>query len=187
MRLLHASLLTLPLSLTLLSLPASARDWQVDPTTSTLGFVGTQSGAAFEGQFRTWSAQVTFDPATAEGSVSVTVDTGSAITFNADRDGQIGSPVWFDVASFPQATWTANSFTRQGGNRYLADGTLTLKGVDAPVSLPFTLEIDGDQATVSGETSLTRTTFNVGTGQFASGDTIGLEVKVTVSLSATAQ
>lgn len=179
--------LTAPLLFALLATPAVARDWQVDPAASTLGFVGTQMGSDFEGEFQSWQADITFDPeALADARVEVTVDTSSAVTFNADRDGQIGSATWFDVASFPTATFVAEDFERAGGDEFVAQGTLTLKGVSEPVSLPFTLEIDGERAHVRGETTVVRTDFNVGTGDFASGSTIGLEVRITVDLQATA-
>jgi len=53
------------------------------------------------------------------------------------------------------------------------------------VSLPFRLQIDGDKARVRGVTSLDRTAFGVGQGEWASTDQIPAKVSVSVDLRAT--
>jgi polyisoprenoid-binding protein YceI len=92
---------------------------------------------------------------------------------------------WFDVASHAKATFTATRFEKTGENRYVALGTLTLRGVSKPQRLPFTLKIEGDKARVSGVTTLDRTAFGVGQGEWKSTDQIPAEVKVSVNLTAT--
>ena len=63
-------------------------------------------------------------------------------------------------------------------------GTLSLKGVVRPVTLPFTLQISGDTAKMTGQAIINRSQFNVGQGQFAGADAIPLEVTVPVSVVA---
>ena len=74
--------------------------------------------------------------------------------------------------------------TTWGENRYVADGTLDLRGVKKPLSLPFSLKIDGDTATARGVTTLDRTVFGVGQGEWASTDQIAANVKVNFALTA---
>ena len=69
-------------------------------------------------------------------------------------------------------------------NCFVADGTLDLRGVKKPVSLPFGLKIDGDTATARGVTTLDRTAFGVGQGEWASTDQIGGKVKVSFTITA---
>jgi polyisoprenoid-binding protein YceI len=56
--------------------------------------------------------------------------------------------------------------------------------VSQPLSLPFRLTIDGDRATVAGVTSLDRTAFGVGQGEWASSDQIPAKVSVRIDLKA---
>jgi len=70
-------------------------------------------------------------------------------------------------------------------DRYVAHGRLTLRGVSRPVNLPFRLQIDGDKARVRGVTTLDRTAFGVGQGEWTSTDQIPAKVTVNVDLRAT--
>jgi polyisoprenoid-binding protein YceI len=67
----------------------------------------------------------------------------------------------------------------------VAHGKLTLRGVTKPADLPFRLKIDGDKARMSGVTSLDRTAFGVGQGEWKATDQIPAKVKVSVQIAAT--
>jgi polyisoprenoid-binding protein YceI len=172
-----------------LALPADAlaQAWAVDRAASTLAFEGTQGGRPFRGEFRSWDAEIVFDPADpAAGRAEVTVETGSAATGDAQRDAAIPQADWFATSRFPRAVFRAEGFRHLGGDRYEAAGTLTIRDATAPVTLPFVLAIDGGVARVRGETTILRTDFGVGQGQWATGQIVGLEVKVVVDLVARA-
>jgi polyisoprenoid-binding protein YceI len=180
--------LTLGLLALVLTAPsvAAANAWTVDKARSVLGFKGQASGVGFEGRFRTWDAQITFDPDNlANARVVATVNVGSVATGNGERDALLPTAAFFDAARFPRATFVAGRFVSRGGNRYAATGDLTIKGITKPVTLPFTLAIDGDTAQMTGSVALNRSAFAVGTGQWASDDTIDRTVVVTINLTAT--
>jgi cytochrome b561/polyisoprenoid-binding protein YceI len=152
---------------------------------ATLGFTATWSGSAIEGRFKTWTADILFSPEALDRSkVTVSVDMASAATGDAQRDESLPSGDFFDTAAHPKATFAATKFRKTGADKYVADGTLDLRGVKKPLSLPFTLKIDGDTATARGVTTLDRTTFGVGQGEWASTDEIAASVKVSFSLTA---
>lgn len=157
-----------------------ASDWTVQ--TGTLGIGVRQIGNAVQGSFADWTAAITFDPdATGQaGAVTVTVSIGS-LTLGSVTDQAMGTD-FFDVASFPTATFTADILKQADG--YVADGTLTLKGETAPLSLPFTLSLDGDTATMSGQTTLNRMTYDIGQGMNDEAN-LGFDVVVDVTLTAT--
>jgi len=166
---------------------ASAASWTVDRDASALGFEGTQGGQPFRGQFRGWRAEIVFDPADpAAGRAEVRVDTGTAATGDAQRDAAIPQADWFATSRFPEAVFRAEGFRHLGGDRYEADGTLTIREATLPVTLPFALSIDGGVARARGETTILRTDFGVGQGQWSTGQVVGLEVKVVVDLVARA-
>lgn len=164
---------------------AAPSAWKVS-SGSTLGFATAWGGSAIEGRFDRWSADILFSPEALDKSkVSVSIDLASAVSGDSQRDESMQGADWFDTASHAKATFTASRFERTGENRYVAIGTLTLRGVSKPQRLPFTLKIEGDKARVSGVTTLDRTAFGVGQGEWKSTDQIPAEVKVSVNLTAT--
>jgi cytochrome b561/polyisoprenoid-binding protein YceI len=150
-----------------------------------LGFTASWDGAPIEGAFQRWDADILFSPDALDRSrLTVSVDLASASTGEAQRDATLAGEDFFDAAAHPKAIFTARTFRRTGEGRYVADGTLDLRGVRKPLSLPFSLKIDGDTATAQGVTSLDRTMFGVGQGEWASTDQIPAKVKISVSLTA---
>ena len=73
---------------------------------------------------------------------------------------------FFDAGHFPQARYTATKFRALGGNRYAADGTLSLRGVNKPVTLTFTWT-PGAQPVLQGTASVKRLDFGVGGAEWA--------------------
>ncbi|MDX7951642.1 YceI family protein [Lichenihabitans sp. Uapishka_5] len=168
--------------------PATAATWTVDPAKSTLGFAGTQTGEGFTGRFKTWTGTIDYDPAKPEAAhVSISIDTGSAATGDPQRDEAMPGEDWFDASKSPKATFEATGFTPKGGDQFETAGTLTIRGAAKPVTLPFTLKLDGDTAHATGKATLTRTTWGVGQGDWASDQYVGFGVDVTLDLTAKRQ
>ncbi len=110
------------------------------------------------------------------------VDTG-----DGQRDGTLTGSDFFDTGKFAKATYRASKFKALGGNRYRADGTLTLRGVTKSVPLNFTLDIRGDKARARGSATIDRTSFGVGQGDYASTAEIAGSVAVSFDFQATAR
>lgn len=164
--------------------PVAAQTWEIRADESQLAFEAEQQGAKFKGEFERFAAEIVFDPADlANASVTVTVDVTSFNSANRDRDGSVGAAAWFHFKEFPKAVFTANEFRAQDEG-YVAEGTLSIKGIEQPVSLAFSLEIEGDTARMSGETRLDRTAFNVGTGEWEDPKSVGHSVTVLVDVVA---
>jgi cytochrome b561/polyisoprenoid-binding protein YceI len=164
--------------------PAGAVKWTVLPGSS-VAWSTTWSGSAISGRFDKWTADVVFGPdALDKSKVTVTIDMASVNSGDAQRDQSLPAPDWFDAGAHPTAVFTASKFDKTGADRFVAHGTLELRGVKKPADLPFTLHIDGDRARVSGVTSLDRTAFGVGQGEWSSTDQIPAKVAVKVSLTA---
>ncbi|HTQ72557.1 MAG TPA: YceI family protein [Acidocella sp.] len=176
--------LLLPVFL-LAATPACAATWSVQPSASTLGFSGTQTGSPFTGTFKQWTAEIAYDPAHPEAAhVHIVVNTGSAHTGDTQRDEAMPGADWFSAAAFPQAVFDATGFTPAGSNHFTTTGTLTIRGISHKLTLPFTLDVAGSQATAEGEIALNRGDYGVGQGNWASGDWVGLPVEVKFVLAA---
>lgn len=174
-----------PLALLLaLAVPciASAADYAVQPSGSTLGFSSSFQGSGFDGHFEKWTAAISYDPAKpAASKFDVTVDLSSAKTGDSDRDGALPGADFFNVAKYPQAHFVTTGF-RQQGSQVIADGTLTLHGVTKPVSLNVSFKPQGSGATLDVSSTLNRLDFGVGGGEYKDTSVIGADVKVTAHL-----
>jgi len=89
---------------------------------------------------------------------------------------------WFDYAGFPQAEFHSTDLRRIGSDRYVARGTLLLKGLKQPVEVPFTWTGSPDGAVMEGELTLKRGAFGIGRGEWEASDVIGPDVKVKFSV-----
>jgi cytochrome b561/polyisoprenoid-binding protein YceI len=163
---------------------AGAVAWKVQRG-STLGFATAWAGDPLQGRFERWTANIVFSPDDlAHSRVSVSIDTTSAKTGDDQRDASLPSADWFDAAAHPKAVFTATKFDHPGSDRYVAHGTLNLRGATKPLDLPFRLSIAGDTARVSAQASLDRLAFGVGQGDFKSTDQLPAQVAVRVELTA---
>ncbi len=164
---------------------AAAQVWTVDKAASRLTFRASANGVAFDGVFKTWDAQIAFDPKNLKAShATVTVNTASAITGDPTRDQMLPTADWFNVGKFAKATFVTTSITEASPDHYVANGALTLHGVSRPVALPFTLTIAKDVAKMDGATSIDRTQFGLGQGQAGGTETVAAQVSIVVKLMA---
>jgi len=164
--------------------PEKAMPWQVQ-SGGRLGFRTEYSGSAIEGGFARWDADIVFSPEDLPGSrISVTVDLASVDSADSQRDDMLRGGDFFETATYPRATFRSSRITHRGDNAYRAAGTLSLHGQQKPVTLDFTLDIEDAKARATGSAQLSRTAFGVGTGQWASTDTIADGVTVTFDFTA---
>src|SRR5215472_3879771 len=166
--------------------PALGAHWNVDAAKSRLGFTVQWGGEPFTATFKSWKADINFDPADlAHSHVVATVDLGSEGSDTPDNDDGLKGPQGFSIAQFPTARFETTSIKHGAGNAYTASGTLSLHGVTKPVTLPFTLAIVGDTAHVTGKAQVLRTDFGLGQGEWAAPTPIAHEVAITLDLTAT--
>lgn len=177
----------LAVALPLAALPggAVAAPWTVDLAKSSIAFAGTATGQPFSGTFKSFAAIIDFDPAKpAEGHATVTVDTASAATGDAQKDELIPGADFLATSTFPKAVFEATSFKALGGDKFEADGTLTIRDVKKPVALPFTFTTSGDTAHAFGTVQLLRQAFGIGQGAWAADDNVAFAVDVTIDIAA---
>jgi len=169
--------------LTFAAVPA----WKVIPDQSFIKFTATQNNAPVSGTFKTFSADIHFDPTQLNASsVKVTINIDSLSTSYSDVATALKTAEWFDVKQFPRAVFQATQFTKIGDNIYRADGTLTIRDKTLPIALPFILErYSKTAAEATGKITIKRTQFNVGSGQWASTkevkDDVQIELKIVAS------
>jgi cytochrome b561/polyisoprenoid-binding protein YceI len=158
--------------------------WRIAPG-STLGFRTAWSGEPIVGGFTRFDGDIAFSSDDlARSRVAIRIDTASVFSGDAQRDETLKSGDWFAVAAHGTATFKANRFSNLGGDRYLAQGTLALKGMTLPASVRFTLTIAGDKATMRGTASVNRSAYRIGEGDYASTSDIPADVAVIIAVNA---
>lgn len=141
-----------------------------------------QMGSSVSGSFANWQTDITFDnpdtPGPA-GQVAVEIDITS-LTLGTVTDQAMGAD-YFDSATYPKARFEAQLEKLETG--YQAVGELTIRDETQPLTLPFTLQINGDTAQMQGQTVVNRLDFDIGAGTQDEG-TLGFEVVLDISLIA---
>lgn len=157
----------------------------VVPAQSEVAFVSRQMGVPVEGKFKSFSAQVAFDPAKlATSSIVFTVDTGSA-DISREANAELPKATWFNVAAFPKATFTSSSIKRLDATRYEVAGKLAIKGVSSDVTVPVTLAQNGATTVASGTFPIKRLTFRIGDKEWADTSMVADEVQVKFKIALT--
>jgi polyisoprenoid-binding protein YceI len=164
----------------------SAASWVIDARQSRIGFSTRWAGEAVNGNFRQWTGDIKFDPANLAGSKAVImIQTGSALTGMKEPDDNLGGSDWLDTRRFPTARYETTAIRSLGGNRYVADGLLTIKGVAYRLALPFNVTIAGNVATMTGQATLDRMTLKLGLESDSSAEWVARETVVNVAVRAT--
>lgn len=166
------------LASTLAASGALADEWRMQGEGELL-FEPTWEGEPVPGRFEKFDVRLdTCEGGVAGSELKVTVNLDSADMDDPDINEAIAGAEWFAVDEHPVATYTSDSVGEAADGGYLAAGHLELKGVRLPVSVPFQWSASGDRAEMRGELTIDRTRFDVGSGEWSDGDTIGTEVRV---------
>lgn len=161
------TLLTLALSCLIGTGAAAQQVWTVDHDQSALRFSVDIGGTIAEGGFDAWSTEIAYDPLNpASGQVTVAVDVTS-VTIDDTRARAIVDAVWLGVEAHPIAVFAARGFELSGETDLRVPGTLSLKGIDAPLTLTGTLVSADCTAEVAMTGSIDRALHDIGVGQSA--------------------
>ena len=126
-----------------LSLPAAAAtsDWKIDPAHSSAQFAVRHLGiSTVRGAFTKVTGTVHLDDQdVTKSSVEVTIDTDSVDTRVPDRDKDLRSERFFDVAKYPTITFKSKKVEQAGAGKLKVTGDLTIHGTTREVIL----DVDG--------------------------------------------
>jgi polyisoprenoid-binding protein YceI len=153
------------------------------PAQSDITFQIKQSGVPVDGRFKRFDAQLALDPKAPQGgSVTVSIDTGSATVGFAETDTELPRAAWFDAAKFPRAVFKSNAIAALGGGRFQAKGTFDLKGTSRELAVPVTIVQNGPQSIATGEVVLKRLDFKIGEGEWTDVSLVANDVRVRFKL-----
>lgn len=109
--------------------------WELEPAHTHVSFqVGHLGVSHTPGIFRKVEGTVAFDDKNVETSkVTIAIDAASIDTVEAQRDTELRSAAWFDVANNPKITFISTSVRRIDDKKYVISGNLTIRGKTLPV------------------------------------------------------
>lgn len=109
--------------------------WTLDMSHSEIGFTVRHAGISkVRGRFTDASAEAKIGRSLADASLHATVKTASFDSGDANRDGHVKGPDFFDVENFPEMTFRATSVEGDGED-YTLTGDLTIRGITKPIEL----------------------------------------------------
>jgi polyisoprenoid-binding protein YceI len=118
-----------------------AGTWVIDPVHSEIGFsVRHLMVSKIRGRFEKFEGQIVTGDDVLDSQATLSVDLSSINTGNADRDNDLRSSNYFEVDKHPTMTYRSTGL-KADGDRYVADGELTVKGITNPV--PLHVELHG--------------------------------------------
>jgi len=160
--------------------------WKIVPNESSLTFTATQNGAPVTGKFTEFSGDINFDPNQIDKSnVKIIVNVGSISDPYNQLADTLKSAEWFNIKSFPKAIFQSRQFIKKGDKSYEVPGTLTIRDKTQAITLNFTLdEYSPTKAKITGSTTIKRTAFGVGQGEWSDTKSVKDDVKVNYKISA---
>lgn len=114
-----------------------AATYTIDPNHTYPSFEADHMGgmSIWRGKFDKSSGKVEYDKAAKVGRVDITIDTASIDFGHPKMNEHARSDEFFDVASYPTATYRGKLADFKGETPTAVDGELTLHGVTKPVKL----------------------------------------------------
>ncbi|MDA8385521.1 MAG: YceI family protein [Actinomycetota bacterium] len=143
--------------------------YAIDPSHSRIGFSARHAMVTkVRGGFNEFEGSGVLDGGdVTKSSLQVTIKAASIDTRNADRDNHIRSNDFLALDEYPEITFTSTGIEAVGGDKFRANGDLTVRGVTRPVT--FDLEFTGTEIDpwgnrrigVEGSTVINRKDFGV--------------------------
>ena len=152
---------------------------KIVPAQSEVGFVSKQMGVPVQGRFERFDGQVNVDPAKPEAAtVAFSVELGSAAIGTPETLVELKKPEWFDVAKSPTATFQSTAVKALAPGKVDVVGKLTIKGISNEIHVPMTLVQQGDLLKASGEFTIKRLDYKIGSGEWGDTGLVANEVVV---------
>lgn len=167
--------------------------YTLDPAHTTIGFVARHAMVTkVRGSFDEFEGtiEVDGDNPTAS-SATVTIQTKSIDTRNADRDAHLKSNDFFSMDEFPEITFASTAIEADGED-FKVTGDLTIKGITKPVTIDVeftgaaTDPFDNQRIGFEGEVDVNRKDWGIewNAPLAAGGVLVGEKVKLTFDVSA---
>ncbi len=121
---------------------------------SKIEFVAAKVTRDHHGSFRNFDGFIEYAGATPQ-HISFDIDLNSVETDTEKLTGHLKTPDFFQVATYPKATFTSTSLMPDGA-KYMLHGTLDLHGVQKEVTIPVTVDQSAEGLHTTSEFTINR-------------------------------
>jgi len=172
-------------------LAQKATPWKLDKAHTSVNFTVKHFFSDVTGIFGDFDGAFSFDPENLQGSgFDFTIKVASVDTDNQKRDNHLQSKDFFNVREFPEIKFASTRIEKKNDSEYIAHGNLTIRDKTKTVALPFRVTGQMEHPMMKGttilglefDTTINRTEYGVGTGDWAATMVVGDEVNVKIPL-----
>jgi len=142
---------------------AQGERYLINAQNSKIEFIGSKVVGSQNGFFEKFDGVIYYAGQPEKSRVEIKIDMNSVKT---DADGlttHLKTPDFFDVAKYPQATFTSTEI-KPGGEKaatHTITGNLQLRGVTKAITFPAKIGVTGDAVTVDSNFSINRKEFGI--------------------------
>ena len=173
---------------------SASNQWTIDSSHSNAGFsVRHMMITNVRGEFQKLEGSVTWDPTNPGATqIDASADVSTINTRDAQRDGHLKSPDFFDVEKFPKLTFKSKSVKAKSSEELTLVGDLTIHGVTKEVefevegpSTPSTDPFGNIRIGATATAKIKRDDFGLtwNAALEAGGVLVGTDVKITIDIS----
>lgn len=138
---------------------AATETLALSDTNGKIEFVGSKVTGSHTGGFKAWTGRIELAGADPTASkVHIDIDMNSTFTDTERLTGHLKSKDFFEVETYPTATFTSTQIVPGGpkGATHTITGNLDLHGVKKSITFPATIEIGRDSITARAEFAINR-------------------------------
>ena len=142
---------------------AQGEKYSITPENSKIEFVASKVTGSHHGSFGKFSGAIVFNGQPDKSSVTITIEAASVMTDTPDLTKHLQTADFFDVAKYPQATFTSTGIKPTGdkGAPYNVTGNLQLHGVTKSITFPAMIQLTPEAVTVESTFAINRKDFGI--------------------------
>ena len=165
--------------------------WKIDMPHTSVNFSINHFFSSVQGKFTDFDGMIHFDPNNLKGSkANFSVSINSVNTDDAKRDKHLKSKDFFYANAYPKMSFNSTKFEKKSDKEYLIHGKLTIKDKTKDVILPMKITGKMEHPMMKGtiilgvviDTTIDRTDYGVGTGDWAATMVVGDEVRIHIPM-----
>jgi polyisoprenoid-binding protein YceI len=118
-----------------------AGTYNIDPAHSIIGFAVRHFEINWvEGRFKDFNGVINYNAQdVTKSTVEFTAKIGSVDTGVDQRNAHLRTADFFDVANYPEMKFVSTKIEKNGKDKYVLHGSLTMKGVTKQIEFPFAM------------------------------------------------
>jgi len=167
------------------------KEWKLDKNHTSVTFAVKHFFSTVNGNFTEYDGSFNFDPDKLSASkFTFNIPVSSINTNNKKRDADLVSDNFFNAEKYPEIKFVSTKFEKISATEFIVHGDLTIKDVTKKVSTPFKITGQMDHPMMKGtkilglsfNTSINRTDYKVGTGNWATTMVVGDNVDIEINM-----